>query len=119
MSGVHSPVIVTYTSGNAAHHTPGPCHIGVTADCTAEIIGEATIRHVRQATGQPVSTYLGTDGIQLRNDLAGLNPSTVPKILIECANMRNATDAIKVTDPAWREAAAHGIASSVAAFVLQ
>ena len=82
-------------------------------------LGEATVRHFRQSTGEPLSTYLGANGIQLRNDLAGLNLSTVPKIFIECANMRNAGDAAKVTDPAWRDAAAHGIASSVAAFVLQ
>lgn len=82
-------------------------------------LGEATVQHYRQATGEPLPTYLGTDGIQPRNDLAGLNLSTVPKIFIECANMRNASDAAKVTDPAWREAAAHGIARSIAAFVLQ
>jgi len=81
--------------------------------------GEATVRHFREATGEPLSTYLGADGIQPRDDLAGLNLSTVPKIFIECANMRNAADAAKVTDPAWREAAAHGISRSVAAFVLQ
>jgi N-acetylmuramoyl-L-alanine amidase len=82
-------------------------------------LGEALVQHYRQATGEPLSTYLGADGIQPRNDLAGLNLSTVPKIFIECANMRNASDAAKATDPAWREAAAHGIARSVAAFVLQ
>jgi N-acetylmuramoyl-L-alanine amidase len=63
--------------------------------------------------------YLGANGIQPRNDLAGLNLSTVPKIFIECANMRNASDAVKVTDPHWREAAAHGIASAISAFVLR
>ncbi len=82
-------------------------------------LGEAIVRHFREATGEPLSTYLGADGIQPRNDLAGLNLSTVPKIFIECANMRNASDAVKVTDPGWRDAAAHGIASSVTAFVLQ
>ena len=44
-------------------------------------------------TPMPVSTYDGVDGIQPRNDLAGLNLTTVPKVLIECGNMRNATDA--------------------------
>jgi len=82
-------------------------------------LGEATVRHFRQATGEPLSTYLGADGIMPRDDLAGLNLSLVPKIFIECANMRNAADALKVTDPHWREAAAHGIASSIAAFVLR
>ena len=44
-------------------------------------------------TGMPVSTYDGADGLQPRNDLAGLNLTTVPKVLIETGNMRNATDA--------------------------
>ncbi len=44
-------------------------------------------------TGMPISTYDGVDGLQPRDDLAGLNLTTVPKVLIECGNMRNATDA--------------------------
>lgn len=44
-------------------------------------------------TGEPVSTYDGVNGIQPRSDLGGTNLSTVPKVFIECANMRNATDA--------------------------
>ena len=54
-------------------------------------------RDVRQAflagTAMPVSTYEGTSGIMPRNDLAGLNLTRVPKVLIECGNMRNGTDA--------------------------
>jgi N-acetylmuramoyl-L-alanine amidase len=79
---------------------------------------DALLKHFRQTTSEPLSTYLGTDGIQPRNDLAGLNLSIVPKIFIECANMRNASDAMKVTDPHWRDAAAEGIAASVRAFIL-
>src|ERR1022692_2437337 len=41
----------------------------------------------------PISDYYGHDGYIFRNDLAGLNLTTVPKVLIECGNMRNATDA--------------------------
>ena len=44
-------------------------------------------RCVRQAfvagTGEPVSTYLGRDGLDVRSDLGGLNLSDVPKVLIE------------------------------------
>ena len=82
-------------------------------------LGQAIVSHFRLATGEPLSTYLGANGIQPRDDLAGLNLSTVPKVFIECANMRNAADAVKVTDPQWREAAAHGIADSIMAFILQ
>ena len=44
-------------------------------------------------TGMPVSDYDGVDGLQPRNNLAGLNLTTVPKVLIECGNMQNPTDA--------------------------
>jgi len=32
----------------------------------------------------------GKDGIDVRNDLGGLNWSTIPKVFIETGNMRNA-----------------------------
>ncbi len=80
-------------------------------------LGHAVVRHFASATGQRTSTYLGTGGIQPRNDLAGLNLSLVPKVFIECANMRNADDAAKVTSPRWRHHAAQGIADSITAFL--
>lgn len=77
----------------------------------------AMLTHFAAAAGQALSTYLGSGGIQPRADLGGLNLSTVPKVFIECANMRNTADAAKVTDARWRQAAAQGIADSIAAFV--
>ncbi len=68
-------------------------------------------------TNEPPSTYDGVDGIQPRTDLGGLNLSTVPKVLIECANMRNATDAALVVDPGWQQLAAKGIAAGITAFL--
>ena len=59
-------------------------------------------------TGEAYSTYVA-DGLIRRDDLAGLNLSRVPAVFIECANMRNATDAAKVTSAAWRQKAAAGI----------
>jgi len=51
----------------------------------------------------PLSTYDGTDGLAPRDDLAGLNLATEPKVLIECGNMRNASDAaLLVTPPSRR-----------------
>jgi N-acetylmuramoyl-L-alanine amidase len=65
------------------------------------------------ATGEAPSDYTGQDGIVYRSDLGGLNLSTVPKVLIECANMRNAGDAALVQDPQWRQLAAQGIAAGL------
>jgi N-acetylmuramoyl-L-alanine amidase len=68
-------------------------------------------------TGEMYSTYDGVDGIQPRNDLGGINLSTVPKVFIECANMRNAQDAALVTSPAWQELAASSIAAGITSFL--
>ena len=68
-------------------------------------------------TGEPVSSYDGVDGIQPRDDLGGVNLSTVPKVFIECANMRNATDAALVTSPAWQAKAARAIAAGLTRFL--
>jgi len=57
------------------------------------------------------------DGIQPRDDLAGVNLSTVPKVFIECANMRNATDAALITSPAWQAKAARAIAAGLTRFL--
>jgi N-acetylmuramoyl-L-alanine amidase len=51
-------------------------------------------------TRMPKSNYYGHDGLIRRNDLAGLNLTTEPKILIETGNMRNATDA-KLLTATW------------------
>jgi N-acetylmuramoyl-L-alanine amidase len=68
-------------------------------------------------TGEPVSSYDGVDGIQPRDDLAGINLSTVPKVFIECANMRNTSDAALLTSPAWQARAARAIAAGLATFL--
>ncbi len=68
-------------------------------------------------TGEPVSSYDGINGIQPRDDLAGTNLSTIPKVFIECANMRNATDAALVTSPAWQARAARAIATGLTTFL--
>ena len=69
------------------------------------------------ATGMPISNYDGTYGLQGRDDLAGVNLTTVPKVFIECGNMRNATDAALLTDPAWQARAARGITTGITDFL--
>jgi N-acetylmuramoyl-L-alanine amidase len=69
------------------------------------------------ATGEPPSNYTGQDGIVYRGDLGGLDLSTVPKVLIECANMRNAQNAASVQSTSWRQTAAVGIATGIEQFL--
>jgi len=68
-------------------------------------------------TGMPVSTYDGTDGLQQRDDLAGLNLATEPKVLIECGNMRNAADAALLVTPAFQQAAAAALARALTTYL--
>jgi N-acetylmuramoyl-L-alanine amidase len=70
-----------------------------------------------RSTGEPWANYIAQQGLIARSDLGGLNLSRVPKVFIECANMRNVTDAARVKDPAWREKAAMGIADGIARYL--
>ncbi|MET9177714.1 N-acetylmuramoyl-L-alanine amidase [Kitasatospora aureofaciens] len=69
------------------------------------------------ATGEPYADYIAHDGLDTRSDLGGLNLSAVPKVFIECGNMRNSADARRMTDPQWRQQAAQGIADALTAFL--
>ncbi|PYC77311.1 N-acetylmuramoyl-L-alanine amidase [Streptomyces tateyamensis] len=71
----------------------------------------------QKATGEGYASYVADQGLDTRDDLGGLNLSTVPKVFIECGNMRNAGDAQKMTDPQWRQQAAQGIADAFRAFL--
>ena len=73
--------------------------------------------HFRRATGMPLSTYDGVDGLQPRDDLAGLNLTRVPKVLIECGNMRNATDARMMITAGFQRRAAAGMAAAITQFL--
>ena len=68
-------------------------------------------------TSMPISTYDGVDGLQPRNDLAGLNLTTVPKVLIECGNMPNPADAALLTSPAFQHEIARALTAAIVTFL--
>jgi N-acetylmuramoyl-L-alanine amidase len=76
---------------------------------------------VRQAmladTAMPESNYEGVNGIMPRDDLAGLNLTTVPKVLIECGNMRNAVDASLLVTARFQRRVASALTAAIAAFL--
>ncbi|HZG05200.1 MAG TPA: N-acetylmuramoyl-L-alanine amidase [Streptomyces sp.] len=84
-------------------------------------LGEHLVDAFAEATGSKPAGYLGTDvadtGLVTRGDLGGLNLSRVPKVFLECGNMRDPRDARLLTDPRWRERAARGIADGVTAYL--
>jgi len=68
-------------------------------------------------TRMPLSTYNGVQGLEFRDDLAGLNLTTVPKVLIECGNMRNASDAALLVTVSFQRLAARAMAQAITAFL--
>jgi N-acetylmuramoyl-L-alanine amidase len=71
----------------------------------------------RRITGEPYANYIGRAGLDVRTDLGGLNLSTVPKVFIECGNMRNASDAARLSSPAFRQQIARALAAGLTAFL--
>jgi N-acetylmuramoyl-L-alanine amidase len=80
-------------------------------------LGADLLHAYRAATGIPNSTYDGTNGIAYRDDLAGLNLTTMPKVLIECVNMRNPIDARLLVSPAFQRRAADAFAAAIVTFL--
>lgn len=68
-------------------------------------------------TGMPESNYDGVDGLEPRDDLAGLNLTTVPKVLIECGNMRSPVDAPLLVTTAFQQKAAEAITQAITQFL--
>ncbi|WP_329027443.1 N-acetylmuramoyl-L-alanine amidase [Streptomyces sp. NBC_00690] len=112
--------------GNRGFHMilPGPVTTG-SADTTGIIgpsreLGERIADGFARTTGSARSNYVGNgSGLHVRTDLGGLNLSTVPKVFIECGNMRDAQDAALLTSPRWRQSAARGIASGLQDFLVK
>jgi N-acetylmuramoyl-L-alanine amidase len=68
-------------------------------------------------TAMSVSDYYGRDGYIRRNDLAGLNLTTMPKVLIECGNMNNAADARLLVLPRVQRHIASALAAAIVKFL--
>jgi N-acetylmuramoyl-L-alanine amidase len=101
---------------------PASVHAGA-ADTRAIVAPSAALgRSIKgdylRATGEQLSNYVGDGtGLVTREDLGGLNLSTVPKVFIECGNMRDSKDAALLTNGAWRQKAAQGISEGIVSFL--
>ena len=69
------------------------------------------------AAGIPPSTYIGTDGLNPRSDIAGLNLAQYPSILVECGNMKNPVDSALMESPEGRQKYAAAVVQGIAAFL--
>jgi N-acetylmuramoyl-L-alanine amidase len=111
-------------TGNRGFHVilPGAVHAGA-ADTRPIVgpsrdLGERIAGNFVRVTGSAPSNYVGDGtGLVTREDLGGLNLSTVPKVFIECGNMRDSKDAALLTSETWRQKAARGISEGIVSFL--
>jgi N-acetylmuramoyl-L-alanine amidase len=90
---------------------------GAANDAASYKLSEALQGTFLSGSGLTPSTYIGSDGYEQRSDLAGLNLSTVPKVLVECGNMRNAEDIALMESAAGRQRVAEAIANGLIAYL--
>ncbi|MCQ0000365.1 N-acetylmuramoyl-L-alanine amidase [Streptomyces sudanensis] len=112
-------------TGGRGHHVIVPGLVRAGAADTGPIVGpsrrlgELVAAGFARSTGSAPADYLGGGtGLVVRTDLGGLNLSTVPKVFVECGNMRDPRDAASLSDAAWRQKAARGIADGVSTYLL-
>jgi N-acetylmuramoyl-L-alanine amidase len=63
------------------------------------------------------STYIGSDGLYGRADLAGLNLAEYPAVLVELGNMKNADDAAKMESADGWKMYADAVTNGIVAFL--
>jgi N-acetylmuramoyl-L-alanine amidase len=78
-----------------------------------------TMRDSMMAAGLQPSTYIGSDGLYGRADLAGLNIAEYPAVLVETGNMRNADEAARMETPEGRQRYADAITAGIVAFLIR
>ena len=69
------------------------------------------------SAGLPVANYYATNGIISRTDLGTLNLSNVPAVMVELGNMKNSTDAARMTSLIGRDRYAAGLVSGIRRFL--
>lgn len=76
-----------------------------------------TMRDALVQAGLHPSTYIGSDGLYGRSDLAGLNLAEYPAILVELGNMRNADEAARMESADGRATYAAAVVQGVVAYL--
>ncbi|GHF03948.1 N-acetylmuramoyl-L-alanine amidase [Amycolatopsis deserti] len=113
-------VVSIHADGSTAAGARG-FHVAYSSPPLNEAQGEPSVelaRAVRAGLSSfPVSNYLGSKGLAPRDDLAGLNLSERPAVLVECGNMRNPAEAAVMSSADGRQRYAAGIAAGVVSFL--
>jgi N-acetylmuramoyl-L-alanine amidase len=69
------------------------------------------------AAGLQPATYVGSNGLYGRADLAGLNLAEYPAILVELGNMKNADEAHQMESPDGRSKYAAAVTQGIVAYL--
>jgi N-acetylmuramoyl-L-alanine amidase len=115
-------VVSIHADGSTAAGARG-FHVAYSSPALNEAQGEPSLRLARvlrdglTSAGFPQSNYIGSAGLSPRNDLAGLNLSTRPAALVECANMRDAGEAASVSSAGGRAKYAAAIADAILRYI--
>ncbi|TYL44901.1 N-acetylmuramoyl-L-alanine amidase [Nocardioides sp. BGMRC 2183] len=71
------------------------------------------VRGALVAADVPISSYTAVHGIHARDDLGTLNLARIPSVMVELGNMRDETDATRMTSEQGRRTYARAVAAAV------
>jgi N-acetylmuramoyl-L-alanine amidase len=76
-----------------------------------------TMRDALVQAGFHPATYIGSDGLYGRDDLAGLNLAQYPAVLVELGNMKNADDAARMESADGRAKYADAVTQGIVSYL--
>jgi len=76
-----------------------------------------TMRDALVQAGFHPATYIGSDGLYGRDDLAGLNLAAYPAVLVELGNMKNADEAARMESADGRAKYAAAVTQGIVAYL--
>jgi len=76
-----------------------------------------TMRDSLAGAGMQPSTYMGSNGLYGRADLAGMNLAQNPAVLVELGNMKNGADAAQMESPDGRATFAAAVTQGIVAYL--
>ena len=119
----HADAVVSIHGDGSTSASAHGFHVAYSSPPLNAEQGEPSLRLARSlrdaltGDGFPTSTYIGRQGLSARSDLGGLNLSQRPAVLVECGNMRNATEAAAMTSASGRQRYAEAIAAGILAYL--
>ncbi|MEU0541177.1 N-acetylmuramoyl-L-alanine amidase [Nocardia sp. NPDC005978] len=115
-------VVSIHADGNTGANAHG-FHVAHSSPPLNDAQGEPSarlatvLRDGLRGAGFVPSTYVGSDGLNPRPDLAGLNFAERPAALVECGNMRHPDDAALLESPDGRARLAAALSTAILAYL--